>query len=77
MMLRAFLRHMSAGAAAIPGGHRGCCAPKLPFERRGRNLRSRRSLLLGTSPGSRQQDPKAGKERKSEGAGALQTPASS
>lgn len=30
MMLRAFLRHMSAGAAAIPGGHRGCCAPKLP-----------------------------------------------
>lgn len=49
----------------------------LLFERRGRNPRARSSLLLGTSPGSRQQDPKAGKERKSEGAGALQTPASS
>lgn len=36
---------------------------------RGGNLRWTCSLLLGTSPGSRQQDPKAGKERRSEGGG--------
>lgn len=65
-MLGAFLCHMSTGAATISVDTEDA-APTAWFALRGRNLRS--PCSPGTSPGSRQQDPKAGKERKSEGAG--------
>lgn len=52
--------------------------PPLCFARRSGSLHSRPSLFSSQNLSRlRQQDPKARRERKSEGAGALQTPASS
>lgn len=62
-----------------PGVHGGCCVPLAAlFPRRSRSLGSGPSLFSSQNLARlRQQDPKARKERKSEGAGALQAPASS